>query len=109
MGTDFVPGYGTPIYAVADGVVKEHDIQSWGLGNSVVISHDVKGLAFDSVYGHMATGSVVVEAGQEVKVGDLIGLVGNTGSSTGAHLHFEIHLNGIQVDPFAWLKANVTN
>ena len=109
MGTDFVPGYGTPIYAVADGIVKEHDIQSWGLGNSVVISHDVKGVAFDSVYAHLATGSVVVEAGQEIKVGDLIGLVGNTGSSTGAHLHFEIHLNGIQVDPFAWLKANVTN
>jgi len=109
MGVDFVPGYGTPILAVADGVVTAHDVESWGLGNSVVISHNVNGLAFDSVYGHMQTGSVVVQAGQAVKVGDLIGLVGSTGSSTGAHLHFEIHLGGVQVDPFAWMKAHVTN
>lgn len=109
MGVDFVPGFGTPIFAVADGVVTAHDIEGWGLGNSVVISHNVDGLAFDSVYAHMQTGSVVVEAGQPIKVGDLIGLVGSTGSSTGAHLHFEIHLAGVQVDPFAWLKANVRN
>jgi len=109
MGLDFVPGAGTPIYAIADGVVSEHKIETWGLGNSVVISHTIGGKAVDSVYAHMQAGSVVVEAGQEIKVGDLIGLVGSTGTSTGSHLHFEIHLDGVQVDPFAWLKANVTN
>jgi murein DD-endopeptidase MepM/ murein hydrolase activator NlpD len=109
MGIDFVPGAGTPIYAIADGVVREHKVETWGLGNSVVISHTIGGKAVDSVYAHMQAGSVVVEAGQEIKVGDLIGLVGSTGTSTGSHLHFEIHLDGVQVDPFAWLKANVTN
>jgi hypothetical protein len=109
MGLDFVPGAGTPIYSIADGVVAEHDISTWGLGNSVVISHTIGGQSVESVYAHMQTGTVVVEAGQEIKVGDLIGLVGSTGTSTGSHLHFEIHLDGVQVDPFAWLKANVTN
>ena len=109
QGTDFVAVGGTPIYSVADGVVSEHSIENWGLGNSVVISHNVNGVAFDSVYAHMQTGSVVVEAGQEIKVGDLIGLAGSTGSSSGAHLHLEIHLNGVKINPFTWLKANVTN
>jgi murein DD-endopeptidase MepM/ murein hydrolase activator NlpD len=109
MGLDFVPGAGTPIYAIADGVISEHKIETWGLGNSVVISHTIGGKAIDSVYAHMQTGSVVVEAGQEIKVGDLIGLVGSTGTSTGSHLHFEIHIDGVQVDPYAWLQANVKN
>jgi murein DD-endopeptidase MepM/ murein hydrolase activator NlpD len=54
----------------------------------------------------MRYGSVRVAEGQQVKVGDILGLVGNTGESTGPHLHLEIHLDGVPVDPFAWLKAN---
>lgn len=54
----------------------------------------------------MLYGSIRVAVGQTVTVGTEVGQVGSTGMSTGAYLHFEIHLNGTPVDPFAWLKAN---
>jgi murein DD-endopeptidase MepM/ murein hydrolase activator NlpD len=57
----------------------------------------------------MIAGSSPLVVGQTVKVGDLVGLVGSTGASTGAHLHLEIHLDGVFVDPFAWLQANAVN
>ena len=105
-GTDFTPGAGTPIYAVADGVVEFSIVGDTGFGNNVQINHDVNGKKFDSFYGHMQMNSSPLHAGDVVHVGDFVGLVGETGVATGAHLHLEIHLNGVQVDPFAWLKAN---
>lgn len=108
-GVDFVPGAGTPIYAVADGVVKVHGEDQYGYGNHVILSHDVNGLQFDSVYAHMQTGSSPLTVGDTIKVGDFIGLVGDTGASYGAHLHFEIRLSNVPVDPFAWLTANAVN
>jgi murein DD-endopeptidase MepM/ murein hydrolase activator NlpD len=54
----------------------------------------------------MITGSSPLAVGQAVKVGDLVGLVGSTGASTGAHLHLEIRPDGVAVDPFAWLEAH---
>jgi murein DD-endopeptidase MepM/ murein hydrolase activator NlpD len=108
-GVDFVPGAGAPIYAVADGTVIVHDDDQYGYGNNVVISHDVLGLVFDSQYSHMQTGSSPLKVGDVVKAGDFIGLVGDTGNATGPHLHFEIHLGGVPVDPFAFLKANAVN
>jgi murein DD-endopeptidase MepM/ murein hydrolase activator NlpD len=104
-GVDFTPGMGTPIYAVADGIVKEATFGG-SFGQHVYIDHDINGQAIESVYGHMITGSSPLSTGQAVKVGDLIGLVGSTGASTGAHLHLEIHVNGKPVDPFAWLTTN---
>lgn len=109
QGVDFTPGGGSPIYAIADGVVATHDDTNYGLGNSVVISHLINGQHIDSVYAHMLTGSSKLQPGDIIKVGDFVGLVGDTGSSTGNHLHFEIHVDKVPVDPFAWLTANAIN
>ncbi|MEO9095486.1 MAG: M23 family metallopeptidase [Microbacteriaceae bacterium] len=107
-GVDFAPGNGTPIQAIADGVVRTVDLlDNSGYGVHVIIDHMINGKLVSSVYGHMQVGSVRVTEGQAVKVTDIVGLVGSTGVSTGPHLHFEIHLNGTEpVDPYAWLKAN---
>jgi murein DD-endopeptidase MepM/ murein hydrolase activator NlpD len=105
-GLDFNPGAGSPIYAIADGVVVESNNDRGGFGRWIVIRHDVNGLQFDSVYAHMQRDSVTLNIGDTVAVTDYVGRVGSTGMSTGAHLHLEIHVNGVQVDPFTWLKAN---
>ena len=54
----------------------------------------------------MQHGSSALQVGDQIEVGDFIGLVGQTGAATGNHLHFEIHVNEVQVDPFAWLQLN---
>ncbi|MEY4476622.1 MAG: hypothetical protein RJA31_126 [Actinomycetota bacterium] len=106
-GLDFDPPEGSSIYAIADGVVSEVHNDEWGFGRWVVIHHEVKGMSFDSVYAHMERKSVDLKVGDVVKVADYVGRVGSTGTSTGAHLHLEIHVNGAQVDPYQWLKKNV--
>ncbi|WP_368498546.1 peptidoglycan DD-metalloendopeptidase family protein [Herbiconiux sp. A18JL235] len=107
-GVDFTPGQGTTIQSIADGVVRlVQASDNGGLGVYVIIDHVIDGQAVSSVYGHMLTGSVEVTEGQVVKVAQAVGKVGNTGTSTGAHLHFEVRLDGVTpVDPFAWLQAN---
>lgn len=104
-GLDFLPGAGTPIYAVADGVVSFHAMDG-SLGNKVTIDHVIKGQPVQSIYGHMAIDSSALQVGDTIKVGDFVGLVGSTGLATAPHLHLEIHVAGIPVDPFAWLTAN---
>lgn len=106
QGTDFTPGAGAPIYAIADGVVTTHEDGNGGFGNYVVLTHRLNGKTITSTYAHMQRGSSPIEAGTTVKVGDFLGLVGDTGASVGAHLHLEIAISGVKVDPFAWLKAN---
>jgi murein DD-endopeptidase MepM/ murein hydrolase activator NlpD len=109
MGVDFTPGVGTPIYAIADGVVSVHDDDAYGFGNHVIIDHgNLLGTGADiqSLYAHMQHGSSPLAVGQTIHVGDFIGLVGMTGTATGNHLHFELHVDGVQVDPFAWLQTN---
>lgn len=108
-GVDFTPGGGTPIYAIADGVVTLHADEYYGFGNYVVLQHSINGQNVKSLYAHMITGSSPLVVGEEIKVGDFIGLVGDTGNSYGAHLHFELHLDNVPVDPFAWLTANAVN
>ncbi|MDO9395605.1 MAG: M23 family metallopeptidase, partial [Herbiconiux sp.] len=109
-GVDFTPGQGTPIQVIADGVVsKVVPSDGGGLGVYVIVDHVIDGQKVSSVYGHMLTGSIEVEEGQVVKVAQTVGRVGNTGTSTGAHLHFEIRLDGVTaVDPMVWLTANVS-
>ncbi|MEO7123651.1 MAG: peptidoglycan DD-metalloendopeptidase family protein [Lacisediminihabitans sp.] len=105
-GVDFIPGRGVAIGAIADGVVSAVVNTHSGLGNHVIVDHVINGQKVQSVYGHMLDGSIAVTVGEQVKVTQTLGLVGSTGESTGAHLHLEIHINGVPVDPFAWLKAN---
>jgi murein DD-endopeptidase MepM/ murein hydrolase activator NlpD len=105
-GLDFVPGSGSPIQAIADGTVSAVTGPGGAFGNHVEIEHVIDGQKVTSTYSHMQTGSVQVSVGEKVTVGQLVGKVGSTGNSTGAHLHFEIHLGGVPVDPYPWLTAN---
>ena len=105
-GVDFVPGAGTPIYAIADGVVIRREPRGGSWGNNLTIEHKINGHVVTSSYAHMQWDSSPIELGQTVKVGDFLGLVGATGQATGAHLHLEIKVDGEYVDPLVWLKAN---
>ncbi|CAN5518356.1 hypothetical protein BH09ACT4_BH09ACT4_11210 [soil metagenome] len=109
MGLDFQPANDSPVYAIADGSVAFQADDSYGYGNHVIIEHgDLLGNGQDvqTLYAHMQHGSVPVRSGDTIHVGDFLGLVGMTGTATGIHLHFEVMLDGVQVDPFRWLKAN---
>jgi murein DD-endopeptidase MepM/ murein hydrolase activator NlpD len=108
-GLDFLPGAGAPIGAIAPGVVTIVGQDTGGYasyGTRVVIEHVINGQKVESLYAHMIAGSPTVAVGQTVTVGQTLGLVGNTGASTGAHLHLGISLDGSFVDPYAWLIAN---
>ena len=108
-GVDFDPGYGAPVHSVAAGVVTEAtDVSDGALGVHVAIQHVIDGQVVVSVYGHMQVGSVPVQVGDIVTANQQIGLVGSTGASTGAHLHFEIHPGGGDaIDPLPWLHAHL--
>lgn len=105
-GIDLVPGNGAPIQAIADGVVRTATEAGGAYGVNVYIDHVIDGQVITSHYAHMQYGSLQVQSGQKVKVGDIIGKVGNTGRSYGAHLHFEIIINGSQIDPLPWMREN---
>jgi len=95
-GMDFGAPTGTPIRAAAGGtVVTAVTNSNSGYGNYVVIQHDDGTLS--TLYAHCS--SVSVKVGQRVEQGDVIGKVGNTGNSTGPHLHFEVRKNGTPVNP----------
>ena len=93
-GLDFTAPQGTPIYATADGRIKEANYNETGYGNHVVINH---GYGYETLYGHMVR--IKSRGGQLVQRGEIIGWVGNTGKSTGPHCHYEVHKNGQTVDP----------
>lgn len=96
-GLDIAAAPGAPVQATADGVVTLSG-RNGGLGKAVFLSH---GYGLSTRYGHMS--SLAVKAGEKVERGDVIGYVGNTGRSTGYHLHYEVHLDGQQVNPAAYL------
>ncbi len=100
-GIDLAAPMLTPEYAAADGVVLEAG-PAGGYGNVVYVQHDNGDV---TVYGHME--EILVTPGQVVRAGDTIALLGNRGQSTGPHLHFEVHVGGIdgqKVDPIPWLR-----
>ncbi len=105
-GIDFVPGNGAPIQAIADGTVRIATEQGGAFGVTVYIDHVIDGSVITSHYSHMQYGSLNVKAGDTVKVGTIVGKTGNTGRSYGAHLHFELIVNGTTIDPMPWLKEN---
>lgn len=108
QGLDMNPGTGTPIQVIADGVVSEAGGPAGNYGQYVIVDHLVDGRLVRSLYAHMLAGSSPLSAGDYVSVGDEVGLVGNTGRSTGAHLHLEIRVDGATaVDPRAWLGERV--
>ncbi|MEO6943559.1 MAG: M23 family metallopeptidase [Lacisediminihabitans sp.] len=108
-GVDFDAGYGAQVHALAAGVVVETTSPGHSaLGVHVVIQHLIDGQAVTSVYGHMQTGSMRLTVGDIVAVGQVVGLVGSTGASTGVHLHFEIHPAGhTAVNPLRWMHARL--
>lgn len=97
-GVDWATPTGTPVYASCGGTVAK---AGWGSGYGYVvyINHED---GKQTRYGHLS--KVLVSVGQSVKQGDKIALSGNTGVSTGPHLHFEILVNGVQVDPFKYVS-----
>jgi murein DD-endopeptidase MepM/ murein hydrolase activator NlpD len=106
MGLDMTPGSGTPIGAVAAGTVRTSGMHAQ-FGQYAVIDHVIDGQKISTLYAHMVVGSSPLVVGQQVAVGELVGLVGRSGVATGAHLHFEVLIGGsTQVDPRAWLDAN---
>lgn len=102
-GLDFTAPQGTPIYATADGRIKTSGSSSSGYGVHVIIDH---GYGYETLYGHMVR--VKARAGQNVKRGEVIGWVGNTGKSTGPHCHYEVRKNGNAVDPIFYFYNDLT-
>lgn len=98
-GTDFAAALGTPIYATADGVVTS---AGWGqgYGKLVKIQH---AFGIETRYAHMS--KILVKVGQRVSRGQQIGAMGNTGRSTGTHLHYEVRVGGKAVNPITYIKA----
>ncbi|MBN9298659.1 MAG: M23 family metallopeptidase [Filimonas sp.] len=103
LGLDFAAPQGTPIYATADGVIKQADYNEGGYGNHVVINH---GYGYETLYGHMVR--IKSHVGDHVKRGEVIGYVGSTGKSTGPHCHYEVHRNGQAVDPVYYFYNDLT-
>ncbi len=104
-GIDLACDKGSPIYATADGVV-EHSVQGYrrsGYGQSVLLRH---GFGYKTRYAHMS--ERLVKAGDTVRRGDLIGLIGSTGGSTGPHLHYEVILNGEVVNPLSYFNREMS-
>jgi len=99
LGVDFAPPEGTFVKASNDGIIKKAGFDSI-YGNMVIIDH---GNEVFSMYLHMK--SVSVRVGDAVKQGETIGVVGNTGYSTGEHLHFSIKINSISVDPLRFISV----
>ncbi|WP_235974507.1 MULTISPECIES: M23 family metallopeptidase [Actibacterium] len=98
-GTDFAASYGTPIYSTADGVVIHAGWMS-GYGRVVKIQHE---FGIETRYAHMS--KIHVTVGQRVSRGDRIGDMGNSGRSTGTHLHYEVRVGGKPVNPMIYIKA----
>ena len=97
-GLDFKGAIGEPVRTTAGGEVVQAGVAN-GYGNAVKIKH---GFNYETLYGHLS--AVGVKVGQRVNAGDEIGKLGNTGRSTGPHLHYEVRLSGVPVDPERFLS-----
>jgi murein DD-endopeptidase MepM/ murein hydrolase activator NlpD len=102
QGVDFAAEPGTAVYAAADGVVTGA-ASNGGYGNYIEIEHEEK---LSTLYGHLSSFAPSIAPGVQVQRGDLIGFVGNTGRSTGPHLHFELRSNGKPTNPVSHPSMN---
>jgi len=103
-GVDISARIGTNVYSTAQGTVIKIIHSKYGYGNRVVIQH---GYGFKTIYTHLNV--IFVRKGQWVRKNQKIGTVGNSGLSTGAHLHYEIHKNGELRDPLGYFYTHITN
>jgi murein DD-endopeptidase MepM/ murein hydrolase activator NlpD len=97
-GLDLQASYGTKVVAAADGVVSFSGYRG-GYGYTVIINHEY---GYQTLYGHNS--QLLVYVGKVVKKGQIISLSGNSGTSTGPHLHYEVHVNGQPINPVSFLK-----
>lgn len=102
-GMDFSAPMGTEVYATGDGVVTDVERSVWGYGNMVTIDHDY---GYVTRYAHLK--AMTVRRGQKVKRGQLIGFVGNSGKTTGVHLHYEVVKNKVPVNPINFFYNDLT-
>jgi septal ring factor EnvC (AmiA/AmiB activator) len=102
-GMDFTAPEGTEVYATGNGTVVDVITAQRGLGKHIIIDH---GFGYSSIYGHLSNFNVRV--GQKVQRGDIIGFVGSTGLSVADHLHYEIKLNGANVNPVNYYFEDLT-
>lgn len=106
-GIDFTPGAGSPIQSIAEGTVRVATDAGGAYGVHVIVDHIIDGQLISSHYAHMQYGSIRVQVGQQIPVGTVLGLTGNTGRSFGAHLHFELLAGGTDsFDPLPWLREH---
>lgn len=112
-GIDIAKSGTRPILAAADGVVRR-SYTSTSYGETIMIEHTINGDTWETVYAHMRENSRRFKDGQRVKQGDVIGQMGDTGNSTGQHLHFELHKGGLwnmaksnAVDPEQYLEKDL--
>lgn len=102
-GLDFTADVGTDVYSTGDGIVEKVEVNSWGYGREIVIDH---GFGYKTRYAHLS--SFLVKKGDTVSRGDLIGLVGNSGKSTGPHLHYEVEKDGHKVNPINFFHSDLS-
>ena len=102
-GVDFALKPGNPIYATGDGVVEAVKFELFGYGTQVLIDH---GFGYKTRYAHLKT--VGVAEGMKVKRGECIGLSGNSGRSSGPHLHYEVHIGSDVVDPAKYINVKLS-
>jgi murein DD-endopeptidase MepM/ murein hydrolase activator NlpD len=102
-GMDFSAKTGTEIYATGDGTVVKTEFNRGGYGNIVIIDH---GFGYETYYAHMQ--SFKVTPGMEVKRGQVIGTVGNTGRSVGPHVHYEVRKKGVPVNPIHYFYNDLS-
>lgn len=103
-GLDISANVGSEVFSTAQGRVMMILYSKYGYGNRVVIKH---GYGFETLYAHL--GTINVKKGQWVRKNQIIGTVGNTGRSTGPHLHYEIHKNGEPRDPMGYFYTHMTD
>lgn len=102
-GVDFTANKGTEVFVTGDGVVKEIQNKVWGYGKCIIVDH---GFGYQTLYAHLS--AFKVKEGQKVKRGELIGLIGSTGKSTGPHLHYEVIKDGEKVNPIGYFHSDLS-